>query len=205
VYYIPSLAYVTPASSLMTKECEDIQQPAVASILPKMGIVRNAARAVVFGPSQYCGLGLDHFAAVQGHNRIQYLIGHLRSKSLTGKLIRYQLEYTQLEVNCVTNPLALKYERYKSLILCPNWVSAMWECLHTCQATINITPQWAPKKSRIHDIAIMMAFKDPTIGLSTKYLRTINRCLIYLQVFFLSEIATLKGNAIAHWALSGTS
>jgi hypothetical protein len=97
-YYMPSLAYSMPASSLTTKECEDIQRPVVAAILPKMGIVRNAARAVVFRPSQYCGLGLDHIAAVQGHNRIQYLIGHIRSKSLTGKLIRNQLDYTQLEV-----------------------------------------------------------------------------------------------------------
>jgi hypothetical protein len=50
-----------------------------------------------------------------------------------------------------------------------------WEYLHSCQATINVTPQWAPKKSRIHDIAIMTGFTDPTIGLSTKDLRTINR------------------------------
>jgi hypothetical protein len=108
-YYIPSLAYSTPASSLMTKECEDIERPVVAAIIPIMGIVRNGTHTVVFGPSQYCVLGLNHLAVVQGHNRIKYLIGHLRSKSLTGKLIRNQLEYTQqLEVGCETNPLALK-------------------------------------------------------------------------------------------------
>jgi hypothetical protein len=45
---------------------------------------------------------------------------------------------------------------------------------------------------------------DPTIGISTKDLRTINRCQLYLQVFFLSYIATLKGDAIAPWLLSGT-
>jgi hypothetical protein len=159
----------------MTNECEDIQRLVVAANLLKMGIVRNAAHAVVFGPSQYCGLGLDHLASVL-HNRIQYLIGHFRSKSLTGKLIRNQLEYTQLEVGCETNPLVLKYERYKSLILCPNWVTATWEYLHTCQSTINVTPQWAPKKSRIHYIAIMTEITDTTIGLGTKDLRTINRC-----------------------------
>jgi hypothetical protein len=93
---MPSLAYGTPDSSLSTKECEDIHRPVVSEILPKMGIVWNYARAVVFGPSQYCGLGLDHLAECQGHNRIQYLIGHLCIKSLAGKLIRNQLEYIQL-------------------------------------------------------------------------------------------------------------
>jgi hypothetical protein len=175
----------------------------VAAILPKNGIIWNAARAVVFGPSQYCGLGLDHLAAVQGHTRIQYLIGHLRSKILTGNLIHNQLEYTQLEVGCETTPLALNYERCKPLILCPNWVTAPRDYLHTCQATIDITRKWAPKKSKIHDIAIMTALTDPTTGLSTKYIRTINRCRLYLQVFFLYDIATLKGDAIPPWSLSG--
>jgi hypothetical protein len=61
-----NLAYGTPASSLKNKECADIQRPVVSAILPKMGIVRNAERAVVSGPSQYCGLGLDYLTVVHG-------------------------------------------------------------------------------------------------------------------------------------------
>jgi hypothetical protein len=117
-----------------------VSRPVVLAILPKMGIIWNAARAVIFSPSQYCGLGLDHLTVVQGHSRIQYLIRYLHSKSLTGKLIRNQLEYTQLEVGCDMNPLSLKYERYESLILCPNWVTASWEYLCMCQASIDVTP-----------------------------------------------------------------
>jgi hypothetical protein len=48
----------------------------------------------------------------------------------------------------------------------------------------------------------MTALTDPTTGLSTKDLRTINRCRLYLRVFFLSDIATLKGDAITPRALS---
>jgi hypothetical protein len=59
-YYLPSLAYGTPATTLSYKECEDVQRAVVAAILPKMGIVRNAARKVVFGTAKYCGMGLDH-------------------------------------------------------------------------------------------------------------------------------------------------
>jgi hypothetical protein len=56
-YYMPSLAYGTPAITLSYKEFEDIQCPVVSAILPKIGIVRNAARTVVFGSAKYCGLG----------------------------------------------------------------------------------------------------------------------------------------------------
>jgi hypothetical protein len=55
-----SLAHGTPSTTLSYKECEDIQGPVVSSILPKMGIVRNCERRVVFGSETYCGLGLDH-------------------------------------------------------------------------------------------------------------------------------------------------
>jgi hypothetical protein len=64
-YYMPNLAYGTPATTLTYKECEDFQQAVLTTILPKMGIVRNAARKVVFGSAKYCGLGLNHLATVQ--------------------------------------------------------------------------------------------------------------------------------------------
>jgi hypothetical protein len=51
-YYMPSLVYVTPATTLSYKECEDVQRAVVATILPKMGIVRNSARKVVFGSAK---------------------------------------------------------------------------------------------------------------------------------------------------------
>jgi hypothetical protein len=104
-YCTPSLAYGTPATTLSYKECEDVQRPLVAAILPKNGIFRNAARKFVFGSATYCGLGLDDLTTVQNFSRLQYLIGHIRSKSITSKLIRQQLDHTQLEIGCTSQVL----------------------------------------------------------------------------------------------------
>jgi hypothetical protein len=41
-YYLPSLAYDTPATTLSYNECEDVQRAVIAAILTKMGIIRNA-------------------------------------------------------------------------------------------------------------------------------------------------------------------
>jgi hypothetical protein len=60
----------------------------------------NATQKVVFGTAKYGGLGLDHLATIQNYSRLQYLICHIRSKSITSKLIRQQLYYTQLEIRC---------------------------------------------------------------------------------------------------------
>jgi hypothetical protein len=76
-FYLPSIRYGTPATTLTQKECYNIQKPVVNAIFPKMGIIRKAHRSVVFGTAQFGGLGLEYLAAYQGHIRLQYLIGHL--------------------------------------------------------------------------------------------------------------------------------
>jgi hypothetical protein len=77
-FYMPSLGYGTPVTTLTKQDCEEIQKPVVNAILPKMGIARSAPRAIVFGTLQFGGLVLAHLAALQGHTRLQYLLGHLR-------------------------------------------------------------------------------------------------------------------------------
>jgi hypothetical protein len=52
-FYITSLGYGTPTTTLTRKECEDIQRPVVNVILPKMGIARSAPKSVVFGTPQF--------------------------------------------------------------------------------------------------------------------------------------------------------
>jgi hypothetical protein len=51
-FYLPSLGYGMCATTLSFQECEDIQRPVINAILPKMGIKRKAARAVVFWKAQ---------------------------------------------------------------------------------------------------------------------------------------------------------
>jgi hypothetical protein len=50
----------------------------------------------------------------------------------------------------------------------------------------------------------MTALTDPSVGLSTKDLRTVNMYRLYLQVFFISDIVRMKGNAITPWEIIDT-
>jgi hypothetical protein len=185
-YYMPILAYDTPATTLSYKECEDVQQAVVAAILPKMGIIRNAARKVVFGSEKYCGLGLDHLETIQNCSHLQYLIGHIRSKSITSKLIRQQLDYTRLEIDCPVEVLGQDYNRYIQAILCPNWITAIWEYLHACKASVDINSDWIPQPARVGDITIMEELTGSAL-VNKRDLAEINRCRVYLRVLFLSD------------------
>jgi hypothetical protein len=174
---MPSLSYGTPATTLSYKECEDVQQVVFAAILPKMGIVPNATRKVVFGLAEYCGLRIDHLATVQNFSRLQYLIDHIRSKSITSKLIRQQLDYTQLEICCPSQVLSQDYTQNSKVILCPNWITAIWESLNTCKASVVIKSNWIPHPAKIGNATIMEALTGSTL-VNKRYLAAIQRCCI---------------------------
>jgi hypothetical protein len=84
--------------TLAKKDCEEIHIPVMNAILPKMGITRSAPRAVIFGTAQFGGLWLTQLTTLQGHTRLQYLLGHLRCGDSSEHVMQMLLEYTQLEV-----------------------------------------------------------------------------------------------------------
>jgi hypothetical protein len=156
-FYMPSLGCGTPAPTLTKQYCDEIPKPVVNAILPKMGIARSAPRAVIFGTAQFGGIGgldLTHLAEMQGHTRLQYLLGHLRCGDATGRLMQMLLEYTQLECGCHGNPLAQDYNNYSALIINTNWITEVWEHLNTCKATVEVDGVWQPEANREHDTVI---------------------------------------------------
>jgi hypothetical protein len=142
------------ATTLSFQECEDIQRPVINTILPKMGINRKASRAVVFGTAQFGGIGLDHLATLQGHSRLQYLLGHLRCGDHTGQLVRILIEYTQLECDTMENILEQDYNRFSNCIINKNWITEIWHHLHSCKAIVAVQKKWKPRLGRVNDTAI---------------------------------------------------
>jgi hypothetical protein len=201
-FYLPSIGYGTPATTLTQQECYNIQKPVVNSILPKMGISRKSHRSVVFGTAQFGILGLDHLAVYQGHSRLQYLMGHIRCNSTTGKLMRLMLGYTQLECGCTENVLEQDFGRYSRVLMTENWITGIWEHLHSCKSTLNINVIWKPLPNLENDVAVMEALTE-TDEFSSKDLKEINRCRVYLRVFFISNIYTHDGQRITDWARKG--
>jgi hypothetical protein len=63
-FYMMSLGYGTPTTTLTIKECEDIHWPIVNAILLKMGIAWTSPRSMIFGTSQFGGLGLTNITAL---------------------------------------------------------------------------------------------------------------------------------------------
>jgi hypothetical protein len=125
-----------------------------------MGISRKAHRSVVFGTAQFGELGLEHLAAYKRHNRLQYLMGHLRCNSTTCKLMRSMLDYTQLECGCLGNVLEQDYRRYSRVLMTENCITGIWEHLYACKSTLKIIAEWKPLPNRKNDAIMMEALTE---------------------------------------------
>jgi hypothetical protein len=200
--YMPSLGHGTLATTLTKQDCEKIQKPVVNVILPNMGIAQSSPRAVVFGTAQFGVLGITYLASMQGHTRLQYLLGHLICGDATGRIMQILLEYTQLKCGCRGNSLAQDYNNYSALLINTKWITEVWEHLHTCKATVEVDGLKQPEANREH-ATMTMETLIASGRFTNKELKDINYCRIYLQVFFISDITNLEGNKIDEWAGRG--
>jgi hypothetical protein len=141
-FYMPSLAYGTPATYLTLAECTILQKPVVNAILPKMGINRKAPRSVVFGTSTYGGFELDHLVAVKLFRCIQYLMGHLLCQEGTLKLMKMLIEFTQVECGILEPIFTLDYDEYMTTIFTRKWVTEIWAYLGLCKVKLNSVQRW---------------------------------------------------------------
>jgi hypothetical protein len=83
-----------------------------------------------------------------------------------------------------------------------NWTTGIWEYLQSCKSTLKITVKWKPIPISKNDVAVMEALTE-TDEFSAKDLKEINRCRIYLRVFYISDISTHDGQRITDWARKG--
>jgi hypothetical protein len=102
------------------------------------------------------------------------------------------LEYTLLECGCRGNPLQHDYKNYEGLLLNKKWITEVWVHLSTCKAKVEINGLWEPQENRKSDLTIMERLISSG-RFTGKELQQINYCRIHLQVFFMSDIANVKG------------
>jgi hypothetical protein len=201
IFYMASLGYGTAETSLSMDKCKEIQKPPVNAILPKMGINRNTKIELVFGTTKYDGLVLTHLAAVQGYGQLQYLLGHLRSDNTSGKLYRILMEFTQLECGMEQEILSCDFDKYENNILTPNCITECWIFLKQCDVTIETTGTWKALGGRKGDIALMEVFANNNF--TAKEMKDINRCRMFLQVFYLSDVTDIAGHHIEACEIKG--
>jgi hypothetical protein len=97
--------------------------------------------------------------------------------------------------------LSCDFDKYEKNILTPNWITEYWRFLKQCDATIETTGTWKPLRGSKGYIALIEVFANKIF--TAKEIKDINRCRMYLQAFYLWDIADIAGQYIETWAIKG--
>jgi hypothetical protein len=192
-YYKPKSGFSIPALTLSQEQCNKIQGPALHATLSKLHLNRNTSRSVVFGPSKYAGLGLPSLYTSGSIGQLRLFIGHLRLKDKTARLILIDMSYIQLLVGSITLFFNLPFQRYSHSVD-HSWLVSIWRLISDTKLQLAVRQSIIPLQPRDGDVALMDYFTQ--LKLPNKQLQQLNRCRVYLQVFFLSDICTADGKAI---------
>jgi len=193
LYLITKLTYSTPALTLTAQEGHDIQSPSVVAVLPKLNMNRNMNRSIVFDPAALGGKELPTVYGTQSYGQLAYFTGHINLGDKTGKLLLISLTYLQLLSGSKYPILHQPYKHY-SLWIEHTWLTSFWAFLSKVQYKVVVSNQWVPTIQRCNDHSLMDQFQS--LGYSAPQLGTLNRCRLYLQVLFLSDLTSADGTVI---------
>jgi hypothetical protein len=120
------------------------------------------------------------------------LMVHLGCKNNIGQLMKMVIEYTQLKCGCPKAIFEYIHDQYKPTILMNNWVTEIWAYIDLCNAELEISVMWKPLPQRKSDDAIMELATSSGI-FTVLEMRELNQCILYLQVFFVSDLSDVAG------------
>ena len=196
-----SLEYLLPAMTLSAEECTSIMKPVLKQFLPKAGLNRNIKRDLLYSPVSTQGLNLRSPFITQGVSHVKDITENIWKNTITGKLIKCNLEQLRIEIGQNISILESNYEENASLILTDSYVSSTWKFMSQFDITLKDGTPKVPFL-RQKDKCIMEVFlDDPEIDKS--WIPTLNRCRLYLKAFTLSDITTGCGLKIREEAWHG--
>ena len=194
--WIPRLRYISSVVGFTKKQCAQINNQVVLQCLPAAGYNRHFPREVVYGPARFGGMQWESLRLLQVIEKVKFFLCHLRREDKLGKLLQILLECVQLQSGLTESILdtTLPWEMYVE----NNWLSSLKEGLNEVNGSI-LTHHKTPTPQRKYDRGLMDIFCR--WNLKKKELDAINRCRIYLQVIFVSDVSDLDGTNILHDAL----
>ncbi|KAI2513929.1 hypothetical protein MHU86_313 [Fragilaria crotonensis] len=188
-FYLPSVRYSLPITSMSSGTLHKIQSLMTASILNKLGYNRHYPHAVAFAPSSVFGCGLIDLRVEQGLTHIQSFIDYVGTQHKVGQVMLISLRHLQIESGVSFDLLSSPQIELTYLTDC--WILHLRKFCAEHNISIYVKKNRLPLISREGDSLLMdMAI---TMGLKKQELIDLNLVRIFLGVTTVSDIATADG------------
>ena len=202
-YYLPSITYPFPVTSLTEEECINIQNKFMQTIVRKCGYNTHMKLEIRYAPTSYGGAGFRPLYVEQGIAQILTAIKHLRTPSgQPGKLLHIALSWAQAYIGTSRFIWLAPHQTI------PNHPASWIESIRIFLKKINGSIQLeennniVPKKLRERDVFIMDIAMQQSY--STGTIERINACRRYLQAITLADITDATGARLLPGVTQGT-
>jgi hypothetical protein len=125
----PKLEYPLAVTQFTQAECDTITSPVIRACLSKMGYNCNSPKEVIYGPKELFGFGIHDYYIEQGIQQLTALVGHIRQDSETGRMMRIELQWCQVQAGTLKHLLGDPLEPIDYIETC--WIMCIRDFLRT--------------------------------------------------------------------------
>ena len=198
-FYLPSVRYSLPVTSMSPKELHRAQSLMTACILNKLGYNRHYPHAVAFAPQKAFGCGLIDLRIEQGLCQLQAFLDYVGTDHKVGQVILISLRHLQAEAGVSFDVLRQPNTTLSYLMEC--WLVSIRRYCAAHGISLKTLRNRVPQISRSHDRMLMDV--AITIGLTKQELVDLNLARTYLQVTSLGDVSMSDGRTIHPWSWRG--
>lgn len=197
--FFKTIEYPLTTTTIPYKTWSSIMSPAINALLPKAGISSKFPRAVLYGPTSYQGLGLQHPWYTQEITHLATLLTELSNATQTGHLLTTTIEQLYMEIGLDGQLGTHDWSTYH-LLATDSWIKSVWSTLAQFNMSMQLAQSTIPLLST-NDMYLMQAFAEG--GFRGRELQSLNTCQMFLNATSLADITTIDGKAISSLAFSG--
>ena len=192
--YVPSMRYGLAAVAIDEEELSKVQSRIIPAILQKLNIQSTIPTSIRHGPRELGGIALYDLRTEAGIESLKFFRDALYNNSENGKLIRLNLQYSQIEAGIGQD--LLQFPNIHISYLTPTWILSLRQFLSLHNMSVTVSDAYKIQLRGDSDQYIM----QPThlARYSPAQQRDINLVRLFLQVNTLADITDQSNPKAVH-------
>ena len=188
-FYLPSVRYSLPVTSMTSLELHRVQSLMTSTVLNRLGYNRHYPHAVAFAPTKVFGCGLIDLRIEQGLLQIQALLDYVGTEHRIGDVMVTSLRHLQVEAGVSFD--VLQHPQLPLPYLTECWLVSLRRFCAESDISLRVNRNRVLGPVRHGDSLLMD--QAATLGLTKQQLVDLNLVRIYLGATTVSDITTADG------------